>query len=267
MPPINPVAALKGGRALQPEESVNWTAGAVFAAGPLRLTLDRFRIEVDGRFALTEQQLTAQDCADLLAAALVGAQTVSAVTFFINDIGSETTGLDLVIDTDFDWAGGQAGVALAGNVIDTDITDRAVTLSEAGAKELEEGLPGSRVTLTFEYARRGWTGLARLNRYGDVYEHLFNCETCAIETDALTALDAELTRALTHAWTLSLGARNLLDERPDKHRCAGVSGYLGADYPLTHPAGFDGRSYYLRFAAQSAPFPWIGTTSPRQCPI
>ena len=250
LPPTDPVAALKGGRPLEPEESVNLTADAVFAAGPLRVTLDWFHIKVDGRFALTEQQLSAQDRADLVAAEVVGAQTVSAVTFFINDIGSETTGLDLVIDTDFDWAGGQAGVMLAANVIDTNITDRGVTLSEAGAKELEKGLPGSRATLTFDYARGDWTGLVRLNRYGDVYEHLFHCETCAIETDALTALDAELTRALTDTWELSLGARNVLNERPDKHRFAGVSGYLGADYPLTHPAGFDGGSYYLRFAAQ-----------------
>ena len=249
LPPTNPVAMLKGGRQLEPEESVNWTLGAVFSIGPLRVTLDWFRIDVDGRIALTQQDLSARDRDDLVAAAIVGAETVSAVTFFVNDIDSETTGVDLVIDTGFDWAGGRAGLTLAANVTETDITDAGVTLSPAGARELEDGLPDTRATLTFDYARGAWAALARLNHYGDVYEHLFNCESCAIDTDPVTVLDVELRRAVTETWTVSFGARNVLDEQPDKHRFAGVSGYLGADYPLNHPSGFNGGSYYVRLSA------------------
>ena len=249
LPPTSPVAMLKGGRQLEPEESVNWTAGAVFSVGPLRVTLDWFRIEVDGRIALTQQNLSARDRADLVAAAVLGAQTVSAVTFFVNDIDSETTGVDLVIDTDFDLGGGRAGLTLAANVTETDITDPGVTLSAAGARELEDGLPDTRATLTFDYARGAWTALARLNHYGDVYEHLFNCESCSIETDPVMVLDAELSWAVTETWAVSFGARNLLDRQPDKHRFAGVSGYLGADYPLNHPSGFNGGSYYVRLSA------------------
>ena len=249
LPPTHPVAVLKGGRQLQPEESVNWSVGAAFSLGVVNVTLDWFRIDVDGRIALTQQNLSAQDRADLVAAAIVGAETVSAVTFFVNDIDSETTGVDLVVDSAFDWGGGRAGITLAANWTETDITDSGLTLSAAGVRELEDGLPETRATLTFDYARGPWTGFVRLNYYGDVYEHLFNCESCWIDTDPVTVLDAEVTWSVAETYAVSMGLRNFLDRQPDKHRFAGVSGYLGADYPLNHPSGFNGGSYYLRVSA------------------
>ena len=106
LPPTDPVAMLKGGRQLNPEESVNFSLGAAFALGPVNVTLDWFRITVDGRIVLTEQDLSAENRAELLAANVVGAETVTAVAFFVNDIDTETTGLDLVADTAFDVAGG-----------------------------------------------------------------------------------------------------------------------------------------------------------------
>ena len=248
LPPTNPVAMLKGGRQLQPEESVNVSVGAVFAVGAIDVTLDWFHIEVDGRIALTQQNLGARDHADLLAANIVGAETVTAVSFFVNDIDSETTGVDLVAETDFDLAGGRAGVLLAYNVTDTTITNAGVTLSAAGIRELEDGLPDSRANLTIDYVRGNWGGRARMTYYDSVYEHLFNCESCAISTGAMSVVDAEVTRTAGR-YTVSLGLRNLFDSYPDEHSFAGVAGYLGADYPLNHPAGFNGGSYYLRLRA------------------
>lgn len=246
LPPTNPVAMLKGGRQLQPEESVNVSIGAAFSIGIIDVTLDWFRIEVDGRIALTQQNLSARDHSDLLAARITGAETVTAVSFFVNDIDSETTGLDLVAETAFDLAGGRASLIFAYNATDTTITDPGVTLSAAGIRELEDGLPGTRANLTFDFVRGAWSARARVNYYGSVYEHLFNCESCAIETDALAVMDAELTWAGTGRYAVSLGVRNLFDRQPDEHQYAGVADYLGADYPLNHPSGFNGGSYYLR---------------------
>ncbi len=249
LPPTNPVAMLKGGRQLQPEESVNLSLGAVFSLGAVDVSLDWFRIDVDDRIALTQQSLSDRDRADLVAANFIGAETVTAVSFFVNDIRTETIGADLVVDTGFDWAGGRASLTLAGNATRTKVLERGATLSEAAARELEDALPDSRATLTFEYARGSWNGLVRVNYYDDVYEHLFNCETCAITTEALTVVDAALTWTLSSAYTVSLGVDNLFDKQPDEHRFAGVAGYLGADFPLNHPSGFNGGSYYLRFDA------------------
>ena len=250
LPPTNPVAVLKGGRPLEPEESVNWSLGAAFSLGPVNITLDWFHIKVDGRIALTQQNLSSQDRSDLIAANIVGAETVTAVTFFVNDIDSKTTGIDLVVDSGLDWAGGRINVTLAGNLTETEITNPGVTLSPATTRELEDSLPNMRATLTADYTRGAWSGLVRVNYYDSVYEHLFNCESCAITTGSMAVVDAELTWKLSRTYTVSLGVSNLLDRKPDKHQFAGVSGYLGADYPLNHPSGFDGGSYYLRMTAE-----------------
>lgn len=62
-------------------------------------------------------------------------------------------------------------------------------------------------------------------------------------------VDAELTLAFLNAYTVSVGTRNLLDKQPDKHQFAAVSGYLGADFPLNLPSGFNGGSYYVHLDA------------------
>ena len=250
LPPTDPVAMLKGGRQLRPEESVNLGVGAVFSLGEVNVSLDWFKIDVDDRIALTQQTLSDRDRAELVDANIIGAETVTAVSFFVNDISSETTGLDLVVDSGFDFAGGRANITVAGNVTRTRILERGVTLSEAGARELEDALPDSRLALTFDYARGSWSGLFRMNYYGGVYEHLFNCETCAITTDAMSVFDAEVSWTVSSTWSLALGVQNVFDRLPDEHRFAGVAGYLGADYPLNHPSGLNGGSYYLRLNAE-----------------
>ncbi len=127
LPPTNPVAMLKGGRQLAPEESVHWGLGALFSLGPADITLDWFRIAVDGRIALTQQSLSEQDRIDLVAARFVGAETVTAVSFFVNDIDTETTGLDLTAQTGFDWIGGRVNLALASNITRTDVIERGLS--------------------------------------------------------------------------------------------------------------------------------------------
>ena len=249
LPPTDPLAMLKGGRQLSPEESVHWGVGALFSLGPMDVTLDWFRIDVDGRIALTQQNLSAQDGMDLIAAGFIGAGTVTAVSFFVNDIETETTGLDLMAQTGFDWLGGRLNLALASNVTRTNVIDRGATLSLAGEKELEDSLPDNRVSFTVDYARSNWRGWIRMNHYGDVYEHLFNSESIGITTASLTVVDAELTRAFSAAYEIALGVRNLFDTQPDRHQFAGVSGYYGADFPLNHPAGFNGGGYYVRLEA------------------
>ncbi len=250
LPPTNPVAMLKGGRQLQPEESVNLSFGAVFALGEVQLSLDWFRIEVEGRIALTQQDLTDRDRAELLASNIVGAETVTAVTFFVNDIDSETSGLDLVAQTNVEFIGGRLGLSLALNVTDTRITDAGVTLSAAATRELEDALPRQRVTLTLDYLRGPWRGVLRVNHYGDVYEHLFNDEGIPVSTDSMAVVDLEVSRELWSGYKLAFGVKNVFDSVPDKHQYAGLAGYAGLDFPANHPNGFNGGSYYLRLTGE-----------------
>ena len=73
-------------------------------------------------------------------------------------IGSSITGLSRLIvaypiGRFTDAYGRRAGVVLAYNLTDTNITDAGATLSAAGVRELEDGLPGSRANLTIDYDR------------------------------------------------------------------------------------------------------------------
>ena len=70
------------------------------------------------------------------------------------------------------------------------------------ARELEDSLPHMRATLTADYTRGAWSGLVRVNYYDSVYEHLFNCESCAITTGSMAVVDAELTWKLADVYRL-----------------------------------------------------------------
>ena len=70
IPSISPLAALRGGQPLAPEQSINYTAGVVFDNGQFTFTADYFRINVSDRIGITSNfTLTADeiDNLDLLA--------------------------------------------------------------------------------------------------------------------------------------------------------------------------------------------------------
>ncbi len=248
LPATDPSAMLKGGRQLEPEESVNLSLGVVFSVGTFDVSLDWFRIEVDGRIALTQQDLTEQEITQLRAANPEAA-TVSTVTFFVNDIDSETQGVDLVARTDVEVPRGELDVVLAFNATDTKITDPGVTLSGATTRELEDALPSERVTLTLDYLLGPWRAVMRANYYGEVYEHLFNDESIPITTDSMALVDLEVSRRFMSNYEVAFGIKNLFDTFPDKHQYAGVATYAGLDFPANHPGGFNGGGYYLRLNA------------------
>ena len=204
LPPTDPVAMLKGGRQLRPEESVNLSLGAVFSLGAVNVSVDWFQIDVDDRIALTQLSLSDRDRADLLDANIIGAETVTAVSFFVNDIRSETTGVDLVVDSGFDWAGGRANITVAGNVTRTNILERGRCRMRRSGK------------LKMPFRTRVWPSPSTMRaapvlRLLRLYEHLFNCETCAITTDALSVFDAEVSWAVSSTYSLALGIQNLFD--------------------------------------------------------
>ncbi len=53
MPSTFRTAGLRGGKPLEPEKSVNVTAGLVVDTGPFTLTADYFRVDIDDRLSLS----------------------------------------------------------------------------------------------------------------------------------------------------------------------------------------------------------------------
>jgi iron complex outermembrane receptor protein len=74
-------------------------------------------------------------------------------------------------------------------------------------------------------------------------------EDCVQNYDAKALLDAEVGYRFSDGFELALGARNLLDEFPDR---ASVDNSFGIfNFPSASPFGFNGRYLYLRTEIQA----------------
>lgn len=249
----SPIAEFFGGGQLDPEDATNISIGFTSTLGNLDLTVDYFHIEVDDRVSLTSATINDADRALLIAQGNPGAATISQVQFFVNDFDTETSGFDIVASYPIDWDNGHTDLTLALNYTDTDVSSRGVTLSDGRIRELEEAIPSFRTTFTVNHRFNNLNGLLRFNYFDDSYESLFNSGGLPVETSSRVLVDAELAWQITNNYNLAVGAKNLFDDYPDEWEIDGSTGrspgFLGAIYPLNHPAGLGGGSYYLRFTA------------------
>ncbi len=183
IPPTHPVAAFKGGEQLEPEESTSFSMGAAMSVGVVDLTVDYFKIDVDGRIALTDVAITDEDRDALMALGSAEAQTISQIQFFVNDFDTETQGVDIVATMPLMWDNSNTDVTLAYNWTDTEVSNRGITVSAERARELEDFLPEHRGTLTVNHHVGPWSLLWRTNYYGETYEGLFTDNSLPVVTD------------------------------------------------------------------------------------
>jgi iron complex outermembrane receptor protein len=249
----NPIAQRFGGSQLKAEDANNLSIGFTASIGALDLTVDYFDIDIEGRIAQVTRNVNAEDRAILVASGSPEAATVSQISFFVNDFDTNTSGVDIVANYPIQWNNSDTNVTLAVNFTDTEVTNRGNTVSEARAREVEESVPDYRATLSVNHNFEPFNALLRVNYYDDAFESLFNDETLPVTTDGLFIVDAELAWQVTDVVSLAIGAKNLFDTYPDEWETGGFTGrdggFLGAIYPLNHPAGLGGGRYYLRMTA------------------
>ena len=128
IPSISPVAALRGGVPLEPERSVNYTAGVVFDTGPFNFSADYFRIDVSDRIGITSNfALRDDEIASLLAQGIDSARDLRNFRFFTNAFDTASQGIDVVST--------YTPIALRGNTVFSAVfnfTDTEVTDNEKG---------------------------------------------------------------------------------------------------------------------------------------
>lgn len=251
----DPIAEIFGGGPLDPETSLNISIGFALSLGSFDLTLDYFRITVDDRIALLRNELTPENQNALTELGIPNVSSLSQVQFFINDFDTRTQGIDIVANYRLKWAGGNTNFVLAGNWTDTEVSNPGSTLNEAiRQREIEESLPEFRFTGTINHTYQSLDGLIRINYYSDVFETLFNDPSLPVVTPDLVLVDVELGLQFTEIVRIAVGAKNVFDTFPAEWSLPDGStgrtaGFLGAVYPLNHPAGFNGGSYYVRLTA------------------
>lgn len=244
IPSTSPAALLRGGSVLQPEESTNLTFGGYFSLGSVDFTVDYFDIDLEDRLSLSSDfSLTDADRATL-AGQGIDASDIADFRFFTNQFDTNTSGIDIVANTSFEWADGVTTLNLAFNKTDTEVTRRnPALLNDARKRLLEDGVPGTRWNLTANHQMDKLRILGRLNHYGSYFDN----EAGGVFSSANT-FDTELGYAYSDKLDLALGARNLFDEQGDE--TVNIQGgfdagaALGLPYSQFNPYGFNGTFFY-----------------------
>ena len=244
VPSTTPVAQLRGGKALEPEDSKNYTAGVFFNLGDLDVTVDYFNIQIEDRLNLSQNfSLTQQEIDDLIAAGVTSAGNLQNFRFFTNDFDTETDGIDIVATYPLDWSAGTTTLSLAFNHTENEVTDSGVTIDATRIREIQEGLPETRYNIAANHATENWRFLARVSYYDDWYD-----SEDGNTYSGKSLVDLEAAYDVSDALTVVFGAQNALDETPDEN--PGAADGVGNRYSQFSPFGFNGSFWYLRLRYQ-----------------
>jgi iron complex outermembrane receptor protein len=248
-PPGGDIASVFGAVPLDAETSNQGTFGiALQPTDDLTFTLDYYFIELEDRIILSSDfTVGPEELAELIALGVPGAATIAQVSFFANDVTSETSGIDFVGNYNLDWGGGNTAISLAANWNDTEITDRGVYLDNEDTFNAEEDLPGFRTNLTFRHTwAQDISFMLRLNYYGEsktASESDFSVE--APQTfSSLTQVDADFTFDFAENYRLTIGGNNIFDELPD--RATGSEFCCGQVYRTSDTADWMGPFWFVR---------------------
>ena len=241
IPSTNPVALLRGGEALEPEKSTNWTLGAVFSLGAVDVTVDYFNIELEDRIAPSQlYSLTQAEVDSLVASGVTSAANLQNFRFFTNDFDTTTTGIDIVATYSTEMIGDSTDFSLAFNQTQTEVDKYTPeTIDATRIRELEEGLPETRWNLSSNTTMGDWRFVGRVSYYDD----WFDSEDGQVYSGEFI-VDAEVAYSFTEKASVILGAQNLLDQYPEEN--PGAADGVGNLYSQFSPFGFEGGLYYLR---------------------
>ena len=239
IPSTSELAQRYGGRPLQPEISVNYTAGTVVDTGPFTFTADYFRIDLSDRFGISKNISLSPDEVDLLVAeGITSAGNLRDFRFFINDFATKTQGIDVVSTYMPPALGDDTAFSVAFNHTDTAVTQfNAQTLSPLRIRRLEEALPETRWNFSANQRVGRMNLLGRLSYYGG----WFDGDDPAFY-DGKPIVDLELSLPLSSSTTLTFGSHNVFNTYPGESPSALGNGELYSEYT---PWGFNGAYYYL----------------------
>ncbi|PKG99640.1 TonB-dependent siderophore receptor [Paraglaciecola sp. MB-3u-78] len=260
LPPTNAISIQLGATPLRPEESLNTSFGIVGKiAKRFYFTLDYFYIQLFDRISTTSAlTLSQEDIQTLVAAGITEATSYGSAKYFTNDFDSTTQGLDLVINYEtyifntqsrfmfnYNWTDTVVDRVTLYNRVDSDgSTYVESNLTQQRIKMIENNLPAQRASLSLKQSFKKLTNNFRLNFYDGFYEdHLDAAAGLDIVAGSEITLDVDISYQYKANFTLSIGAKNLFDNRPDNNP---FSGEAGALYPATSPIGINGGFYYLR---------------------
>lgn len=294
LPPNSAAAAALGFKPLKPEESTNYSAGIVLRPIPkLVVTLDGYYIKIrkrivgtstiygmSGGVPNTSQTIGGMTAYDAVMGALNamgvttdGLSSIGAATF-TNGVDTRTWGVDFVARYPVDLSFGKLDLALTGNYNDTKVTKSYLSAdlySDVAKSYLESASPKYKVLLSATLTSGRFSASLRQSYQGkskvivqagglSSSSPYFN-NWGVVKATPLT--DLELSYDLTDWATLSVGANNLFNKKPEKPALLpdsvlstlspGLSPYVNGSTTINAPYNFgtygtSGGFYYARLA-------------------
>jgi len=257
-PPQHPASQIFGATPLQDETSKQVSLGlALQPSDAFTITLDYYFIALDDRIWVSSNfDVGPAERAQLIALGVLGADQLTTVRFFTNDMDTETSGVDLVAHYNVDWSAGNTLLSLAVNVNDTKVTRRTdrqsdpanpnpvYFLSDADVFRLENGDPEFRANFT---ARHSWanniSAALRGNWYGD-YKFTNDPATQFQDMSGDVYWDLDVTWAARDTLSITFGGRNIFDASPDPQpsfwACCGMTAHESS------VMDWQGPYYYVR---------------------
>ena len=250
LPPESPISQFFGGKALRPEKSRNISAGIiVLPTDDLSITLDYFRIKLTDRIGLTSNhEVTDAAQAILEEQGVEGASTIANVRFFANGYSSMTQGFDLAINYQQSLLGGSFGSSLGFNHSSTEILHfDSQLLNQRAIINIENMVPNNKGTARIFFKKDNYTFHSRLRYFGpwSFTESDSVPEANKIDSGSETMLDVSLDINIDGIFSFSIGAENILDNKPDRFYPPGDC--CGRIYSGTAPYASDGGFFYLKF--------------------
>jgi len=186
------------------------------------MTLDYYFIALDDRIWVSSNfDVGPAERAQLIALGVPGADQITRVKFFTNDMDTETSGIDLVANYNIDWGGGTTLFSFAANVNKSEVvrrTDRqsdptdptpVYYLSDGDVFRLENGDPDYRVNFTgTHHWANDVSATLRGNWYGD-YTLTDRSLSEFQEMSGAVYWDLDLTWDVNDALSVTFGGNNV----------------------------------------------------------
>jgi len=226
-PATGPVAQALGATPLRAETSTSYTVGFTAETDNLTLTVDFYRIDIEDRFsAISTLDVSPDPTAGaayqnflaLQAAGVSGAETIGGVFYFTNAFDSKTTGVDVVASYPVDWGNGQeTAFQFAYNYNKSELdSDASAFLNEEDQFDFENADPNTRWNVTANHTVGDFSVMARGRYFGESKNSNRGTPLFVQEFGSTFFVDLEASYQVNENWRVSVGARNLFDQFPDK---------------------------------------------------
>lgn len=189
--------------------------------------------------------LDALEAREELRPAVPAIDAIGEAKYFANDFDTTTEGIDIVATYPMEFLDGLTTLTLAANWNRTKVDKFNPRTIDAKKKHIiEDGRPKIRWTLTADHESGPWQVLGRIRYYGAHVDYAgAGLDSDMMQAEARTLVDVEATYNLTDNFAVALGAENLFDNEPTRHKYQGFYGNL---YPESTPFDYNGGFYYAR---------------------